>query len=278
MSTPQRIAAFGVGLAAIFGLALGAGRFFATEEAGGYTLRVDAASATPAQPGAPVPIRFAVLDGNDTVVTDFVVRHEKSLHLIAVRADFAQYRHLHPRMGPEGTWSVDADLAPGPWRLFADFQPGGGDLQVLTTDLEVDGGYSPETPGNSSERRSALVEGYSIEVQGHLEAGTDSSLAFQVYRDDEPVADLEPYLGAYGHLVVLRETDLDYLHAHPGTGPAGPEIPFEVGVPTVGRYQLFLDFKHNGVVRTATFALDAIPGTEGAPEGHESGGMNHGEH
>jgi copper chaperone CopZ len=73
------------------------------------------------------------------------------------------------------------------------------------------------------------------------------------------VTDLEPYLAAYGHLVALRAGDLAYLHVHPagepgdGKTPAGPDITFYATAPSTGDYRLFLDFQHDGVVRTAEF-------------------------
>ena len=61
-------------------------------------------------------------------------------------------------------------------------------------------------------------------------------LTATVSRDGEPVTDLQPYLGAYGHLVALRDGDLGYLHVHPegDTGP-GPEIAFGTEFPSAGR-------------------------------------------
>jgi hypothetical protein len=78
-----------------------------------------------------------------------------------------------------------------------------------------------------------------------------------VRKDGHPVTDLQPYLGAYGHLVALRAGDLAYLHVHPtghpggGATPAGPQIRFAAEVPSTGTYRLYLDFRHEGVVRTA---------------------------
>ena len=72
--------------------------------------------------------------------------------------------------------------------------------------------------------------------------------------DTAPVTNLQPYLGASGHLVVLRRSDLAYLHVHPEDG-AG--LRFGVEVPSAGTYRLFLDFQHDGVVRTAAFTAQA---------------------
>ena len=61
--------------------------------------------------------------------------------------------------------------------------------------------------------------------------------------------------------MALRASDLAYLHVHPmgepgdGTTPAGPEIGFHTTVPSNGDYRLFLDFKHDDVVRTAEFTV-----------------------
>ena len=94
-------------------------------------------------------------------------------------------------------------------------------------------------PGN---RTTDTVDGYTVDLVGDLDDGTRSTV--RVSRDGEPVTDLEPYLGAYGHLVALREGDLAYLHVHPEDGDAGPEVPFAVEVPSAGGYRLFFDFQH----------------------------------
>ncbi|GAA2466355.1 hypothetical protein GCM10023100_74820 [Actinocorallia cavernae] len=86
--------------------------------------------------------------------------------------------------------------------------------------------------------------------------------------DGHPVGDLQPYLGAYGHLVALRAGGLAYLHVHPsgepgdGTTKPGPEVSFTVTAPTAGRYRLFFDFQHEGKVRTAAFTVHTT-GTRG---------------
>jgi hypothetical protein len=110
-------------------------------------------------------------------------------------------------------------------------------------------------------------------------------LTLSVSRDGKPVTDLQPYLGAYGHLVVLRASDLAYLHVHPmgepgdGITPAGPAIGFGATIPSNGDYRLFLDFKHNDVVRTAEFTLsvDSSQLSTGAPTqpAHQDHGDGH---
>jgi hypothetical protein len=142
------------------------------------------------------------------------------------------------------------DLTPGTWRVFADFTATGGPALTLGTDVEVAGRFTPAPhPGS---RTTDTVDGYTVDLVGDLD---DGAVTVRVSRDGEPVTDLEPYLGAYGHLVALREGDLAYLHVHPEDGDAGPEVPFAVEVPSAGGYRLFFDFQHEGVVRTAELAV-----------------------
>ena len=90
-----------------------------------------------------------------------------------------------------------------------------------------------------------------------------------VTRDGEPVTDLQPYLGALGHLVAIRDGDLAYLHVHPldeADGPGGPTVRFAVEVPTAGTYGLFLDFSHGGEVRTAATIAVVTTGSAASPQ------------
>jgi hypothetical protein len=197
------------------------------------------------------PFAFTITGSDGTPVTAFDVEHEKRMHLIVVRRDTSGYRHVHPEMAPDGTWTVPLDLpAGGSYRAFADFTPTGGPALTLGVDVAVPGDFAPVTHEVS---RTAQVDGYTVTLDGDLAAGTASDLTLAVSRDGAPVTDLDPYLGAAGHLVALREGDLAYLHVH--SEEAG--LRFGVEVPGTGRYRLFLDFSHGGLVRTAEFTLEA---------------------
>jgi hypothetical protein len=143
--------------------------------------------------------------------------------------------------------------------VFADFVPAGGEGLTLGTDLSVAGTYSPEPLPAPS--RTAEVDGYTVTLDGDLVPGEETELTLTVTQDGRPVTDLQPYLGAYGHLVVLRDGDLGYLHVHPagapgdGRTPPGPEVRFATTAPSPGAYRLFLDFRHGDAVHTATFTL-----------------------
>jgi hypothetical protein len=82
-------------------------------------------------------------------------------------------------------------------------------------------------------------------------AGRESTLAFDVSRDGRAVA-VDPYLGARGHLVILREGDLAYLHTHADED----QLRFRTTFPSPGRYRAFLQFSANGVVHTGPFTIE----------------------
>ena len=242
----------------------------------GYSFRLTDARAGS---GRGVPVSFTIEGPDGRPVTAYDVDHGKQLHLIAVRRDFDGFQHVHPTLAQDGTWSTELDLTPGAWRLFADFNPTGGVGLTLGTDLSVAGDYQPRP--EAAQVRTARVDGYTVTLDGRLEPGADATLTLTVARNGRPVTDLQPYLGAYGHLVALREGDLAYLHVHPdgapgdGTTEPGPEVEFEAAVPSSGDYRLFLDFRHDGVVHTAAFALPT-GGTGGSGGGAEE--ESHGHH
>ncbi|WP_022892509.1 hypothetical protein [Agromyces subbeticus] len=224
----------------------------------------------PATVGAPGELSFQIQDAAGTPVTEYTTAHDRKLHLIVARSDGSLFRHVHPSLDEAtGTWSLPWEwAAAGTYRVFADFTTAGSAAQplTLTRTVQVAGEFAPVVPQPSQVDQ---VDGFDVSIEGDLVAGSPSELTITVARDGEPLTTLEPYLGAFGHLVALREGDLAFLHVHaegdePEAGEtAGPEIVFAAEAPTAGRYLMYLDFQVDGQVHTAEFVLDAGHG-EGA--------------
>jgi len=225
----------------------------------GYTLH----PTTTTVPSGPFPFTFQILGPDGAPLTGYTAEHERELHFIVVRRDLSGYQHLHPTRGAEGTWIVPLTVADaGVYKAFADFQPAGAAMPLtLGVDLFVPGDFRP-TP-LPAPAPAVSVDGYTVTLTGALRAGQASDLSFTVSQDGSPVTDLQPYLGAYGHLVALRVGDLAYSHVHPegapgdGHTPPGPQVGFHAELPTAGAYRLFLDFQTGGVVHTAAFTTTA---------------------
>lgn len=248
----------------------------------GYQLTSVSAPTGPSDEGE---LTFAITGPDGNPVTDFELDHEEEMHLIAVRADGQHFTHVHPERDETGIWSIPWQWeAAGTYRIFADFVPAEtGEGLTLSTTVQVAGSYEPVPAEPALE---TTVDGFDVAVSGDLVAGSASELTMTVTRDGESVTTLEPYLGAFGHLVALRDGDLAYLHVHPhGDAPAagetsGPEIVFEATAPTPGRYLLYLDFQVDGQVHTAPLVIDTTGSSEGQPSpgdgtGEHEGGEDH---
>jgi hypothetical protein len=224
----------------------------------GTTLEV---LSTGAAAGQPVDFAFRIVGEDGHAVTKFTKIHDKLMHLIVARRDLSGFQHVHPTMAADGTWRIPLTFPnAGDYRVFADFEPAGGEGLTLGADVPVAGTYAP-VPLPPPALTSAVGE-YRVTLSGELVPGTTSKLTLTVDKGGVPVTDLQEYLAAYGHLVALRQGDLAYLHVHPeadtaGTGRSGPNITFYAEVPSAGTYRLYLDFKHGDVVRTAEFTVVA---------------------
>jgi hypothetical protein len=207
-------------------------------------------------------LAFRIVDESGTTVRDFDVEHEKRMHLIVARRDLTGFQHLHPERADDGTWSTTLRLDDaGSYRLFADFAHD-GEPYTLASDLRVDGA-ADLAPLPAPTATAVSDGGYDVRLDaGRARPGREAELRFTITRNGQPVH-TEPYLGAGGHLVALREGDLAFLHVHPtehGHDDAGTAtethddaVGFAATFPTEGRYRLFLQFQHEGRVQTVAF-------------------------
>ena len=198
-------------------------------------------------------LRFRIVDDNGHAVRSFDIEHTKRMHVIVVRRDLTGFQHLHPTMAADGTWSVPVRVADaGSYRVFADFARD-DKPQTLATDLRVDGGANLQ-PLPAPATVAASDGGYQVRLtEGAARAGEESHLRFAITQAGRPVT-VEPYLGAGGHLVALRDGDLAFLHVHPTGDEHSTE--FEATFPTTGAYRLFLQFQVDVVVQTVAFTQE----------------------
>ncbi|HYF45689.1 MAG TPA: hypothetical protein VD926_05720, partial [Acidimicrobiales bacterium] len=200
---------------------------------------------------------FAIEDQGGQAAVEFTPIHERDLHLIVVNRELSTFHHVHPELDEDGMWTIDLPaLRPGGYRAIADFQIDEGPRLALGVDLTVAGDYVPTELAEPV--RTDLTDGYEVELATEHSDTGEVTAALTVRRDGELVTDLEPYLGANGHLVALRSGDLAYAHVHPVEG--GEDEPgtvtFDAELTSAGRYGLFFDFKHHGTVHTASFTYD----------------------
>jgi hypothetical protein len=274
MNVPSKLAAFTAGLALLFGGAAVAGGAIgpdpsedapqehtemtsahAPDPVRGLAVAADGLRVVVDDPelrrGREETLSFRIENARGETVRDFDVEHEKRLHLILARRDLTGFQHLHPEQAADGSWRTPVRLdEAGSYRLFADFSHD-GENQTLATDLRVDG-PADLLPLPEPAATGVSDGGYDVRLDaGGSRPGEEADLRFTITKDGEPVR-TEPYLGAGGHLVALRDGDLAFLHVHPMDG----SVRFAATFPTEGRYRLFLQFKHENRVHTVAFTQE----------------------
>ncbi len=125
-------------------------------------------------------LSFKITGPDGKAITDFQVSHEKRLHLIVVRTDGTEFRHVHPTMAKDGTWSLPWRWTEaGSYRMFADFVP-------TTTGKPTTLGYGFDVPGDFRPAKatkistSSTVDGYQVTLAGELKASGESALTVTV--------------------------------------------------------------------------------------------------
>ncbi|MEV6928202.1 hypothetical protein AB0M46_27440 [Dactylosporangium sp. NPDC051485] len=236
----------------------------ASSDLGGFSLSAGGFTLVPAQPptfaaGTEQQFAFKILGPDRKPATRYVLNHEKNLHFIAVRHDLSGFQHLHPTMAPDGTWTTPLTLpTPGIWRLYADFitldATGQQVPLTLAVDATVAGSYSPVALPTPS--RTVEAGAFTVTLEGTPQVNATQPLSFRVFAGGAPVTDLERYLAAYGHLVVVRDGDLGYLHVHPEDQLVGGAVKFWLSAPSPGRYRMYFEFQKAGQVHRAEFTVD----------------------
>ena len=192
-------------------------------------------------------------------VTDFDVQHERLMHLFIVSDDLRFFAHEHPeRVGP-GTFRLSFRFpAPGRYRVYADVAPKDAGAQVLTGEVPVSGLVVADPPPEPPSRSAVSL---SLPESGVVAGRTTAVVATVTDRGGAPASDLEPWLGAMGHLLLVSRDGSSFAHAHPddrvrGIGENGV-IPFLVRLPTPGKYKGWLQVQRSGRIDTVEVEMEA---------------------
>lgn len=251
----------------------------APPETSEYIVRI---KTTPAPPraGAKVKLQFTVFHPvTEKQIKDFNTIHDMLLHLFVVSQDFEDFQHIHPEKQPDGSFTIETDLPKaGYYKIFCDFFPVGGMPQVTHHNL-VTAGYTgdlvsslanlkPDKPVNKTLVK--VIEGTRFELKFDPEepyCGRAAELHYHLVdeKTGEPVKDLTPYLGAWGHTLILSEDATDYLHSHPTEMiPEGvdrsklegkPDVVFDTFFPHPGNYRIWSQFQRGDRIITVPFTV-----------------------
>jgi hypothetical protein len=245
------------------------------------------------KPGQKAKLLFRILHpGTGEPITKFEVVHERQYHLFVISQNMEYFQHIHPEQQRDGTWSIDVTLPKaGYYKVLSDFMPSGGSSQFIARPL-VTAGYVGDLANDSARLVADAVSTkavedvtatlaydpptFSVGQYGHLNFHlTDTS-------SRRPISDLQTYLGAFGHTLIMSEDMVDYVHSHPldilarendDGGPpqflippgadleklrGGPDVTFEGLMPKPGRYRAWTQFRRNDKIYTFAFTFNVV--------------------
>ncbi|HVG21911.1 MAG TPA: heavy metal-binding domain-containing protein [Blastocatellia bacterium] len=242
-----------------------------------FNLRMEASPKAP-RPNERVRLMFTVSNPKTGErVKQFQVMHDKLYHLFVVSQDMSEFQHIHPEHEPDGSFTIETVLPrAGQYKIYSDFYPADGAPQVLQQNL-MTAGYKSDlvsslpqlTPDTSLVK---VVDGMRIELQvepSRIISGRPATLKYHLadVKTGEAVRDLAPYLGAWGHTLILSEDQSDYVHSHPEEAVpeaadraklrGGPEVTFGAFLPHPGNYRIWTQFLRGEAITTVSFTVRA---------------------
>jgi hypothetical protein len=215
---------------------------------------------------APTTLQVEVQDRYGNAIDQFDQFQEKMMHLIVVSDDLQVFQHIHPVYRGNGRFEVETQFPQsGGYTLFSDYQPTGQPEQVSVVKIQVAGNNPPAAQVNWNRTKifaDTLVN--FAPVQATIRAREEVVLRFDLQdaASHQPIANLQPYLGEKGHLVILRQsptlTRENYIHAHAVQNTSANQIHFATRFPQPGRYKLWGQFNRNGEIITADFWVEVL--------------------
>jgi hypothetical protein len=214
-------------------------------------------------------VRFAVRDPRtQALVKDFELVHERLFHLFIVSRDLDHFEHIHPELRPDGSLDVEIQVPrAGVYQMIADFVPVGGAPQLVQKSF-VTAGYQGallEVPMLPQDTTDKIVKGTRVKAfVPESVAGREQLITFE-FEDattGAAITDLEPYLGAAGHLLIASADLAIVAHSHPVaelSTTGGSDVVFQVLFPRAGMYRFWVQFQRRGQVIAASFTVPVQP-------------------
>ncbi|MES1025139.1 hypothetical protein ABN584_19895 [Gloeocapsa sp. BRSZ] len=170
--------------------------------------------------GEVVDLVFTIRNANGLLMHNLEIVHEQAMHLLVVSEDLSEFHHLHPEQQTDGRFRVTHTFPQaGNYRLYVDYTPIDTHQIVNQLSLQVLGKARESIALIEDELPTKTVNGIRVTMRANqpLRAGEGVLLDFVVEDEQthEPVTDLQPYLGALAHFVIISEDGAEFLHVHP---------------------------------------------------------------
>ncbi|MGI8544124.1 MAG: hypothetical protein ACR2MD_11710, partial [Aridibacter sp.] len=246
--------------------------------------------------GQPVELKFLVKDPKGETFTDLEITHEKPIHLYVVSEDLSQFYHQHPTKNADSIFE-DTFTFPngGKYKIFVDYKPKNSKKLFDSYSLAVSGDARKNVEIIPDQKFEKTVEGLRITMNadGDLVSNKELMLTFQVFdaAANKPATDLQNYLGAKVHFVIISKDLKDFVHVHAMSKDnvkseehshgdnhtemhtdeklaginAESYVSAMVTFPKAGIYKIFATFKHKDKLTIVPFIFEVKKGNEEKP-------------
>ncbi|MDZ4824598.1 MAG: heavy metal-binding domain-containing protein [Flavobacteriales bacterium] len=221
-------------------------------------------------------------DESKLVILD--VMHEKKMHLIVVSKDLSEFHHVHPVEQTDGSFELlllDAGTPfskgdnanelklehGGDYHFYVDYVPYGSTHRTEKIDVTVAGKSLPaKTFG--TEKLKTTVNGYEVELEpeGGLfynQGETHINVIIKKGGKEIPDSQLDSYLSAKAHVVMIETTDKTYMHIHPESENNRVHLHADFG--KEGIHRAWVQFMHKGKLHVADFLVKVSNALSPAP-------------
>ena len=206
------------------------------------------------KPNEPGVLTFRAIDPrNDEVAKKFEIVHERLMHLFLVSEDLEYFLHDHPVLQSDGSFRLPVRLKKaGMHRLLADFYPSGSVPQLAEATIYAAGDSTAAhlEPSTGQSKCANLTAVLRVDPAPLL-AGFEARLTYEL----TPSEGIEPYLGAWGHMLAVSEDLIDLLHVHPFLSDGAGTMQFNMIFPRPLRYKIWTQFQRLGIVNTTVFVV-----------------------
>ncbi|WP_377520415.1 hypothetical protein [Priestia megaterium] len=207
-------------------------------------------------------LTITIKDNKGKPISEFEVNHEKKMHLIVASKDLSKYQHIHPTYKGKGVFTVPVTFTQGgSFQLIADFVPKGQSDTVQMHAVSVKGNIPAPVSLTPDKELVKTVDRnqVSLKIDSQLKANQETMLNFHFEdaQTKQPIQDLQPYLGAVGHVVILNQDATKYLHVHPMDEKVkGSNAMFHTTFPSPGVYKVWGEFQRSNKVFIVPFVVE----------------------
>ncbi len=207
------------------------------------------------KPGETATLTLRAMDpATKAAASHFEIVHEKLIHLFVVSENLEFFAHVHPVLQADGSFLLPIRFPySGMYRLLADFYPSGSVPQLAVGTLFVAGAEQRAhlAPSLGPVKSKNVTASLRLDPEQPI-AGLETKLFYSF----DPAPGMQPYLGAWAHMLAAAEDLIDLLHVHPFiASPEKGELQFNLIFPRTGCYRIWTQVQRENVVNTVVFTV-----------------------